>query len=114
MSPTIDLYEHRMATLDELETDLENWQQRISSWAERIPWAEPEQRELAMSTAKFLRKIVAESWIHLLACKARGADPMDNSAFRARRLHRQLLTFGPKLALKMEERLPEAVPSLAA
>lgn len=114
MSPTVDMFEHKMPSLDEIETDVENWQQRISSWAERIPWAEPEQRELAMSTAKFLRKLVAETWIHLLACKARGADPMDNAAFRARRLHRQLLTFGPSLALRMEERLPEAVPSLAA
>lgn len=114
MSPTVDMFEHKMPTLEEIETDLENWQQRITSWADRIPWTEPEQRELAMSTARFLRKLVAEAWIHLLACKARGSDPMDHSAFRTRRIHRQILTFGPSLALRMEERLPEAVPSLAA
>lgn len=114
MNSSVDMYEYRMPTIDDIETDLENWQSRINSWAERIPWTEPEQREMAMATAKFLRKLVAETWIHLLACKARGSDPMDNSAFRARRLHRQLLTYGPGLAIKMEERLPEAVPSLAA
>jgi len=114
MSSKPDMYEHKMPNLEEIEIDLENWQQRINSWAERIPWTEPDQRELALSTAKFLRKIVAETWIHLLGCKARGSDPMDTSAFRARRLHRQLLTYGPSLAIKMEERLPEAIPNLAA
>jgi hypothetical protein len=114
MSPTVDMFEHMMPTIEEIETDLDNWKRRIASWAERIPWAVPDQRDLAMSTAKFLRQIVAESWIHLIACKARGSDPMDDSAFRSRRLHRQLLTYGPSLALKMEERLPESVPNLAA
>ncbi len=114
MSPTVDLYNHRMPSLEEIETDLNNWQQRISSWGERIPWSEPEQRQPAMATAKFLRKLVAEAWIHLLATKARGMDPMDSAAFRARRLHRQILTFGPSLAHKMEERLPDAVPNIAA
>ncbi len=106
--------EYQITTLEEIEMDLENWERRISSWAKRIPWASPEEHETAMSTAKFIRKLIAECWIHTLACQSRGGDPMDPSAFRARRLHRQLFTFGPNLALKMEERLPEAVPSLAA
>ncbi len=103
-----------MVTLEEIEKDLESWQTRIAGWSERIPWTNPEQRDLAMSTARFLRKLVAECWIHTLACTANGSDPMNAAAFRARRIHRQLLTYGPSLALKMEKRLPEAVPNLAA
>lgn len=109
---TVEAYQ--IISLDEIETDLENWERRIASWAKRIPWASPEERNSAMATARFIRKLIAECWIHTLACKSRGGNVMDSSAFRARRLHRQLLSFGPNLALIMEERLPEAVPSLAA
>lgn len=114
MSGTVNMYEHRMPRLDEIEADLQKWEHRISAWAKRIPWASPDQREYAMSTASFIRKLVAECWIHVLAAKSRGGDAMDDAAFRARRLYRQLLKYGPSLAIKMEERLPEAVPSLAA
>ncbi|MBZ0263632.1 hypothetical protein K8I28_03105 [bacterium] len=114
MSSNEKMRDYQMPSMDEIETDLENWERRLASWAKRIPWASPEEREPAMSTARFIRKLVAEAWIHALACKARGGDPMAPPAFRARRLHRQLMKFGPGLAMKMEERLPEAVPNIAA
>ncbi len=114
MSPTVEMYEQSMPTLDEIERELETWEERINSWADRIPWSEPEQRGNALTTAKFLRKLVAEAWIHLLACRARGADLMDPSAFRTRRIFRQLNEYAPGLIEKMESRLPESVPSMAA
>ncbi|HEB83720.1 MAG TPA: hypothetical protein ENI92_01830 [Bacteroidetes bacterium] len=114
MSPTIDMNEHRMPTLDEIETDLNHWQNRLEAWAERIPWVDPEQHDTAMAVARFIRQLVAECWIHTIAAKSRGGDAMDPAAFRARRIHRQLLAYGPSLALRMEERLPEAIPNLAA
>ncbi len=114
MSPTIDMARYRAPKLSEIEDNLKNWESRISDWAKRLPWTSPDQREQAMSTAKFLRKLVAECWIHLLAAKSRGGDPMDVSAFRARRVYLQIKKYAPGLAEKMEERLPETVPSLAA
>ncbi|MBS1260754.1 MAG: hypothetical protein MAG453_00070 [Calditrichaeota bacterium] len=114
MSPTVEMCEQNMPTVDEMETELEAWEERINSWADRIPWSEPEQRGNALATAKFLRKLVAEAWIHMLACRARGADPMDDSAFRARRIFRQINAYAPGLIEKMESRLPETVPSMAA
>jgi hypothetical protein len=67
-----------------------------------------------MTSAKFIRKLVAECWIHTLAAQSRGGDPMDAAAFRARRIFSQIQTFGPDLVDKMEERLPVTVPSIAA
>lgn len=110
MSPTIEMYQQSMPTLDEMEKELEAWQDRINSWAERIPWSEPEARKNALVTSKFLRKLVAEAWIHLLACRARGSDAMDETAFRARRIYRQINTYSPGLIEKMESRLPAEVP----
>jgi hypothetical protein len=114
MNSAIDMSQHRIPRLVEIEESLKNWESRISDWAKRIPWTSPEERERAMATAKFLRKLVAECWIHTLAAKSRGGDPMDVSAFRARRIYMQIEKYGPALAEKMESRLPETVPSLAA
>ncbi|HEX04927.1 MAG TPA: hypothetical protein ENH10_07220 [Bacteroidetes bacterium] len=114
MSPTVEMYEKNMPSLEEIEAELKTWEERINSWADRIPWSEPEQRGNALTTAKFLRKLVAESWIHLLACRARGANPMDDSAFSARRIFRQLNEYAPSLIEKMESRLPESVPGMVA
>ncbi|MDP8206856.1 MAG: hypothetical protein P9L92_09355 [Candidatus Electryonea clarkiae] len=114
MNSTVDFSQQRMPRLNEIEKDLKAWEEVISDWAKRIPWATPDQREKAMFTAKFLRKLVAECWIHTIAAQSRGGDPMDSAAFRARRVYRQLLEFWPKLAKNMEERLPETVPNIAA
>ena len=114
MDATLDMSLYRTPRLSEIEADLKAWEERIASWAKRIPWSGPEQREDAMVSARFLRKLVAECWIHTLAAKSRGNDPMDNAAFRARRVHRQIMTYAPALAEKMEARLPKTVPSLAA
>lgn len=114
MSPTADIVQHRMPRLNEIENDLKEWEGIISGWAKRVPWATPDQRELAMITAKFLRKLVAECWIHTLAAQSRGGDPMDSAAFRARRVYRQIKEFWPGLAINIEERLPETVPNIAA
>ncbi len=114
MAKEIDLSMVKMPSMTDIEDDLKRWEEQIASWAKRIPWAQPEQRRDAMSTARFLRKLVAEAWIHTLAAQSRGGDPMDNSAFRARRIHRQLHQYGPVLAERMESRLPRSVPEVAA
>ncbi len=114
MSKSIDLNKVQMPNLSDIEDDLKRWEDQIANWAKRIPWSQPTQRKDAMITAKFLRKLVAEAWIHTLAAKTRGSDPMDHSAFRARRIHRQLNQYGPVLAERMEARLPQSVPSIAA
>jgi len=114
MNQTFDMSLHRTPRLSEIEQELMRWEEQLEDWAKRIPWTSPEQRKDSMITAKFLRKLVAECWIHTLAAKSRGGDPMDSSAFRARRVYRQISQYGPSLSDNMESRLPESVPNLVA
>ena len=114
MSPTIDMKKVAVTQLEVIEESLMQWDNQLQDWAKRIPWAGPQERNDAMVTARFIRKLVAEAWIHVLAAKSRGGDEMDASAFNARRVYRQIQSYGAGLAERMEARLPEAVPNLAA
>lgn len=99
--------------LRRMERELKMWQEKLEDWEKRLQWTTKQEREEALVNAQFLRKLVAETWIHLIACKSRAGFELGPSAIRARRTFRQLKIYWNSLAPKIEKRIPEEIPDAA-
>ncbi len=96
--------------LRRMERELRLWQEKLEDWEERLQWTTAKEREEALVKAQFLRKLAAETWIHLIACKSKTGFELGPSAIRARRTFRQLKIYWNALAPKIEKLIPAQIP----
>lgn len=114
MKAAVTFWYNSPPQLAEIEDGLEAWEAKISDWAKRMRRLKSSQRKEIMIAAGFIRKLVAECWIHTIAARSHSGDYLDPAAFHARRIYRQIEIFAPDLAKKIEERLQKPAPSIAA
>ncbi len=92
---------------DTMRRDLRRWRRWLDEVQERLPWSNTKKRDDVISAAKLIRKMVAETWIHLQANHANGDDPHCPYAIRAYRSYRMLKKYGKPLRKKQEKRLTD-------